>query len=46
MYDAVVIGAGIIGSMIARRLTEYNVSVCVAEKKNDVATGACVCQNL
>lgn len=40
MYDVVVIGAGIIGSAIARELMRYRLSVCVLEKENDVATGA------
>lgn len=40
MYDAVVIGAGIIGAMTARELTKYDMSVCILEKENDVAMGA------
>lgn len=40
MYDAVVIGAGIVGAMTARELTKYNFKVCIAEKENDVAMGA------
>lgn len=40
IYDAVVIGAGIIGAMTARELTKYNVKVCVVDKANDVAMGA------
>lgn len=40
IYDIVVIGAGVIGSMIARELTKYNLTVCILEKENDVATGA------
>lgn len=40
MYDAVVIGAGIIGTLTARELTKYNMSVCMLEKENDVAMGA------
>lgn len=40
MYDVLVIGAGIIGAMTARELTKYNLSVCIAEKENDVAMGA------
>lgn len=40
MYDAVVIGAGIIGAMTARELTKYNFKVCVVDKANDVAMGA------
>ncbi len=37
MYDYVVIGAGIIGSMIARELSRYEGNVLVLEKENDVA---------
>lgn len=40
MYDIAIIGAGVIGGMIARELSFYNVSVCLIEKENDVATGA------
>ena len=40
MYNAVVIGAGVVGGMIARELSRYNMSVCILEKENDVAMGA------
>lgn len=40
MYDVIIIGAGVIGGMLARRLTRYQLSVCVLEKENDVAEGA------
>lgn len=40
MVDVVIIGAGVIGGMIARELMRYNVSVCLLEKENDVAMGA------
>ena len=40
MYDIVVIGAGVVGGMIARELTRYQLSVCVLEKQRDVAMGA------
>lgn len=39
MYDAVIIGAGVIGCAIARELSKYNLSVCVAERSEDVCTG-------
>lgn len=37
MYDYIVIGAGIIGSFIARDLSRYNTKTLVLEKENDVA---------
>ena len=40
MYDVVIIGAGVIGGMIARTLSAYDLKVCIAEKDNDVAMGA------
>lgn len=40
MYDIVVIGAGVVGGMIARRLAAYELSICILEKENDVAMGA------
>ena len=40
MYDIAIIGGGVVGTMIARTLMKYNVSVCVIEKASDVAMGA------
>ena len=40
MYDIAVIGAGVVGGMIARTLSAYDLSICILEAKNDVATGA------
>ena len=40
MYDIVIIGAGVVGGMIARELSLHKLSVCLVEKENDVATGA------
>lgn len=40
MFDVVIIGAGIIGSMVARRLAMQERSICVLEKESDVANGA------
>ena len=40
VYDIAIIGAGVVGAMIARELSKYNVSVCVIEKASDVAMGA------
>lgn len=39
-YDAVIIGAGVIGGMLARNLSRYELRVCLLEKGNDVAVGA------
>jgi len=40
MYDIAIIGAGVIGGMIARKLSSYQLKVCILEKENDVAMGA------
>ena len=40
MYDVVIVGAGVIGAMAARELSRYQLSVCLLEKENDVASGA------
>ncbi len=37
MYDAIVIGAGVVGSFIARNLSRYKMNVLVLEKDLDVA---------
>lgn len=39
MYDVAIIGAGVIGSAIARELSRYDVNVCVIEKEEDVCNG-------
>ena len=36
MFDVVVIGAGIVGSFVARKLSRYQLSVAVLEKEPDV----------
>jgi len=36
MYDILIIGGGIIGASIARRLAKYNAKIVVVEKDNDV----------
>ena len=38
-YDVAVVGAGVIGSLIARELCRYNIKVALVEKNNDMATG-------
>ena len=40
MYDVVVIGAGVVGGMIARALSAYRLKICILEKRHDVAMGA------
>lgn len=40
MYDVLIIGAGVIGAMTAHRLSHSNISLCIAERGNDVAIGA------
>ncbi len=40
MFDAIVIGAGVVGGFAARALTSYGMRVCIIEKENDVAMGA------
>ncbi len=39
-FDVVIVGAGVIGGMVARELSRYSLSVCLLEKENDVAMGA------
>ena len=38
-YDVIVIGAGVVGSAIARELSRYELKTAVLEKELDVATG-------
>ncbi len=40
IYDVVIVGAGVVGSVLARELTRYKGSVCLLEQDNDVACGA------
>ncbi len=40
MYDVAIIGAGVVGAMVARNLSQYNLKICILEKENDVAMGA------
>ncbi len=40
MYDVTVIGAGVVGAMIARRLAAFDIKVCILEREHDVAMGA------
>ena len=40
MYDISVIGAGVVGAMVARKLSAYSLKICILERENDVAMGA------
>lgn len=40
MYDVAIIGAGVIGALVARELSRYQLKVCILEKEGDVAMGA------
>ena len=40
MFDVAVIGGGVVGGMILRELTKYDLSVCMLEKENDICMGA------
>lgn len=44
-FDVVIIGAGVIGSTIARELSRYNLKIAVVEKEADVADGATKANN-
>jgi len=39
IYDVVIIGAGVTGSMLAHKLAKYKLSVAVVEEGSDVASG-------
>ena len=39
-YDVAIIGGGVVGGMIARALSAYQLRICILEKENDVARGA------
>ena len=38
-YDIAIIGAGIVGSCIARELSKYKLNICMLDKADDVACG-------
>ena len=40
MYDVLIIGAGVVGLTIARRLARYQLRIAVVEREPDVAMGA------
>lgn len=39
IFDVAIIGAGVVGTMIARELSRYNIKIAMIEKNSDVATG-------
>lgn len=39
-YDFIIIGAGVIGTMISRELSRYQLKVLLVDKENDVSCGA------
>ena len=39
MYDALIIGGGVVGCAIARELSRYQLKLCLLEKEEDVCTG-------
>lgn len=40
MYDITVIGAGVVGGLVARELARYDLKLCILDKESDVAMGA------
>ena len=40
MFDVAVIGAGVVGGMIARELSRHDLKICILEAEGDVALGA------
>ncbi len=39
-YDVIIIGAGVVGSMVARFLSKYQLNILLIEKESDVGMGA------
>ena len=39
MFDVAVIGGGVVGGLIIRKLSSYDLRVCLIEKENDVCLG-------
>ncbi len=40
IYDVAVIGGGVVGALIARKLSSYKLNICLLEKESDIAMGA------
>ena len=40
MYDVAIIGAGVVGTALARELSKYDLKIVILEKENDACTGA------
>ena len=40
MYDVIIVGAGVVGCLVARELSRYRLSILLLEKESDVCTGA------
>lgn len=40
MYDIIIVGAGVIGTSIARALSKYKLDILVLEKENDIGDGS------
>lgn len=40
IYDVAIIGAGVVGGLIASRLSKKNINICILEKENDVSKGS------
>ncbi|AIQ11175.1 NAD(P)/FAD-dependent oxidoreductase [Paenibacillus durus] len=40
MFDIIIIGAGIVGTAVARELSKYKLRIAVLEKNNEIACGA------
>ena len=39
-YDVIIVGAGIVGAMVARTLARYDLDILWLEKEEDICTGA------